>query len=106
MTVKRLLIVAPIALLAACGDGAADEDASASAEVLEGTISDGMLPIDRVRSEPPLEDPEAFEAAQSKGAPTPGGAAPQSEPEGEGPLEEAGEPEEAPPAAEPAIEAE
>jgi len=55
MTVKRLFLVLPaLALLAACG------------EVLEGTISDAMLPVDSVRSEPPLEDPEAFAKARSK----------------------------------------
>jgi hypothetical protein len=33
--------------------------------VLEGTISDQRVPVDRVRSEPPLEDPEAFAKARS-----------------------------------------
>lgn len=64
---KRLLCTLPaLALLAACGDGASDSDGrAASGEVLEGTISDAMLPVDRVRSEPPLEDPEAFAKARS-----------------------------------------
>lgn len=46
----------PLALLAACGDEAAQEgdDRSASGEVLEGTISDEMLPLDQLTSEPPL----------------------------------------------------
>jgi hypothetical protein len=63
MTVKRLLPALPaLALLAACGGNApaSSDGRAASGEVLEGTISDAMLPIDRVRSEPPLEDPEAF----------------------------------------------
>jgi hypothetical protein len=67
MTVKRLILVLPaLAALAACGGGSPAEDGrSASGEVLEGTISDAMLPVDRVRSEPPLEDPEAFARARS-----------------------------------------
>lgn len=70
MTDKRLfLAVVPFALLAACGEEApADDSRSASGEVLEGTISDAMLPLDRVQSEPPLEDPEAFAEAQEKAA--------------------------------------
>jgi hypothetical protein len=65
--VKRLILALPaLALLAACGGEApADDSRSASGEVLEGTISDTMLPVDRVRSEPPLEDPEAFAKARS-----------------------------------------
>jgi len=67
MTDKRLLLALPaLALLAACGgDAPADDSRAASGEVLEGTISDAMLPIDRVRSEPPLEDPEAFAKTRS-----------------------------------------
>lgn len=77
---KRLLCTLPaLALLAACGDGASDSDGrAASGEVLEGTISDAMLPVDRVRSEPPLEDPEAFAKARSAAAEGAGDA-----PEGE-----------------------
>jgi hypothetical protein len=68
MTDKRLLLALPaVALLAACGgDAPANDSRSASGEVLEGTISDAMLPVDRVRSEPPLEDPEAFAKVRSK----------------------------------------
>jgi len=65
VTDKRLfLCLAPLALLAACGEEApADDSRSASGTVLEGTISDAMLPVDTVRSQPPLEDPEAAEEA-------------------------------------------
>ena len=68
MTDKRLLLALPaLALLAACGGNApATDGRAASGEVLEGTISDAMVPVDRVRSEPPLEDPEAFAKARSK----------------------------------------
>ncbi len=74
MTVKRptlALAAVPLvlaALLAACDEAPSDEGRGASGEVLEGTVSDAMLPVDRVRSEPPLEDPEAFAEAQEKAA--------------------------------------
>ena len=55
MTDKRLfLALAPLALLAACNEEVSDDSRAASGEVLEGTISDAMLPLDRVQSEPPL----------------------------------------------------
>jgi hypothetical protein len=98
LTAKRLLIASlPIALLAACDQGApADDSRSASGEVLEGTISDAMLPLDTVQSEPPFEDPKAAKAVQDKAAAE----------AGETPAEgEAAEPAaEATPAAEPAPE--
>jgi hypothetical protein len=77
MTDKRpILILLPLALLAACKDEVADDAGrAASGEVLEGTISDAMLPLDRVTSEPPLEDPEAFAKAQEKAADGPTAAA-------------------------------
>ena len=102
VTDKRpILALAPLALLAACG-GEADRGAATSGEVLEGTISDSMLPVDRVRSEPPLEDPEAFAEAQSGAETAAGGDAP-DDAEGEAEDEEEGAPEEAP-AAEPTPE--
>ena len=76
---KRLLLALPaLALLAACGGSKTSENdgRAASGEVLEGTISDEMLPVDQVRSEPPLEDPEAFakaiSAAEGTAAPAQG----------------------------------
>jgi len=68
MTVKRPFLALPVlALLAGCGGDApaGDDSRAASGEVLEGTISDAMLPVDRVRSEPPLEDPEAHARVRS-----------------------------------------
>ena len=87
MTDKRLiLLLLPLALLAACGEEPADDGRAASGEVLEGTISDAMLPLDRVQSEPPLVDPEAFAEAQDEadaGAPDSGEAAGEEGAEGE-----------------------
>ena len=72
MTAARpILVLSVLVLLAACGGEAPAEDGrAASGDVLEGTISDAMLPVDRVRSEAPLEDPEAFAEARSKAART------------------------------------
>ena len=73
MTDKRLiLLLLPLALLTACGEESTDDSRAASGEVLEGTISDAMLPLDRVQSEPPLEDPEAFAEAQEEADAAPG----------------------------------
>lgn len=73
MRVTRLLLAAaPLALLAACGDEASKDDSrAATGEVLEGTISDAMLPVDRVRSQPPLAAPEPGPGGEG-GTATPG----------------------------------
>ncbi len=103
---KRLFLALPaFALLAACGGESADQGQVVSGEVLEGTISDAMLPVDQVRSEAPLEDPEAFAAAQEKaGAAAPRGARPDAEAEPAQPDADEDEAEEAP-AEEPAPDA-
>ena len=94
MTDKRLfLALLPIALLAACTEEPVDEGV-ATGEVLEGTVSDAMLPLDRVRSEPPLEDPEAFAEVQEKAAEAPGGRQAAEVAESEPAEPEAGEPSE------------
>lgn len=58
-----------LALLAACGGGSdSNDDArTASGEVLEGTISDAMIPLDQLRSEAPLMKPEAAKAVDGEG---------------------------------------
>ncbi len=85
--------LAPIVLLAACGDSPGDDAGTASGEVLEGTVSDSMLPLDTVRSQPPLAEPSAArtgtsagenaeetpEAEATEGAGENGGAAPAGE---------------------------
>lgn len=78
MNTFRLPIAAllPLVLLTGCGDNAeeTDDDRSASGEVLEGTISDDMLPLEKLRSQPPLlEDAEA--PAGEGGEPAAGGTA-------------------------------
>ena len=56
---KRLIAAClPLVLLAACGgdDSIVGEDdgRTASGEVLEGSLNDEMLPLERVQSQPPL----------------------------------------------------
>jgi hypothetical protein len=64
------ILALALALLAACGgDSPVDEDRAASGEVLEGTISDAMLPLDRVRSQPPLAEAEADAPGRSEARP-------------------------------------
>ena len=56
-----LAACALLALLSACGGDAPDEGdgRAVSGEVLEGTISDAMLPLDTVQSQAPRAEPEA-----------------------------------------------
>lgn len=61
MTKTRRLLVLPLILaVAACGDsseGAQGERKTAAGEVLGGSISDAMLPLDKVTSQgPPLRE--------------------------------------------------
>lgn len=56
------LMAAPLAaalvLLSGCGgNGGNDGKAAASGEVMPGSVSDAMLPLDTVRSQPPLAPP-------------------------------------------------
>lgn len=91
--------------LAACGGepaGEAESDA-ARGEVLGGTISDEMLPLDTVRSQsPPLEERgESAGAGQAATAAAPAGPAAREAPAGDAEADEAGG-DETPPAAPPA----
>jgi hypothetical protein len=49
----------PLVLLAGCDKPAENDERSASGEVLQGTISDAMLPLDKLKSKPPLLAPTA-----------------------------------------------
>ena len=52
---KAFAVPAACILLAACGGGDAENDQrTASGQVLEGSISDSMVPLETVRSQPPL----------------------------------------------------
>lgn len=72
---KRQLGILPVVLLlAACGSGTsdapvADEGAVAGGEVLDGSISDAMIPHDQIRSQSPRAEPEASEGGSSAAAP-------------------------------------
>jgi len=83
--VKRIGVILPWVLaLAACGgDPAPSADGgSASGEVLEGSISDAMLPLDTVQSQsPPLEKPPSESASsETPAAGEPAEATEQAEP--------------------------
>jgi len=54
---RSLALLLPLALLAGCNKSAKNDERSASGEVLQGTISDSMLPLDKLKSEPPLLAP-------------------------------------------------
>lgn len=70
----------PLALLAACGDDAAEEEVAeiaddgreASGEILPSSISDDMIATDRLRSQPPLmqDEPAARSGGVGNGAAT------------------------------------
>ncbi|MEZ5694050.1 MAG: hypothetical protein R3D99_09455 [Altererythrobacter sp.] len=84
---KRLVpVLAATALLAACSGSddapAAADGASAQGEILEGSISDEMIPVDQVRSQSPRAASEPDETGGSS-APTSGAseAPPAAQPE-------------------------
>ena len=70
MRLRFAMLALPALLLASCGDKQDEEDdRKASGQVLEGTISDGMLPLDTVTSQPPLvkSEPKAGASAAAPG---------------------------------------
>ena len=69
-TFNIVILAAPLALLAACDDTpdtATAENPDEAAEVLEGTISDEMLPLDELRSEAPSEAEEGADGTDEGG---------------------------------------
>ncbi|RIV85054.1 hypothetical protein [Aurantiacibacter zhengii] len=72
--IRTMAVAAPLLLaLSACNDepevDTQDDGREASGEVLEGTISDAMLPLDQVRSQAPLmEEAEDGENAENASA--------------------------------------
>jgi len=56
---RSLALLLPLVLLAGCNKPSKNDERSASGEVLQGTISDDMLPLDKLKSEPPLLAPSA-----------------------------------------------
>ncbi len=70
-SVATLTLAAPLLLLAACNDEPAvsteDDGREASGEVLEGTISDAMLPVGEVRSQAPQRAPDPVAPASGGG---------------------------------------
>jgi hypothetical protein len=78
---KRALFLAALCLgLAACGDPSAapaEQGAAASGEVLAGSISDAMIPLDQLSSQAPLAPRQAIpvgdvDAEQPEVSPVPG----------------------------------
>lgn len=70
MTMPRLLavLILPLALTACGGEKKADPVATAAGgDVLEGSVSDAMVPLDTVRSQPPLAPRAADEGDSGDG---------------------------------------
>ncbi len=84
--VKRIGVVLPVVIaLAACGSDpapTADGANTASGEVLEGSISDAMLPLDTVQSQSPPLEKKPTEAAgpEASAAEEPAGRSDEAEP--------------------------
>ena len=83
---RSLALLLPLLLLAGCNNKPSRNDQrSASGEVLQGTIGDDMLPLDKLKSQPPL-------LAPSEGKSTPEGVADQTSGTSEAASETSGEP--------------
>lgn len=87
---RPLVLIVPLAILAACDQAeapGAPTDKRAEGEVLGGTISDAMVPLDQVRSQaPPLrvapeEGDEAGTDGEANDAAAPADPAPEAESE-------------------------
>jgi len=83
---RSLALLLPLVLVAGCNNKPSRNDQrSASGEVLQGTISDDMLPLDKLKSQPPMLAPSAGKA-------TPEGVADEVSGAGDADNEASGEP--------------
>lgn len=64
----RLLVPLCLLALAACSDEKKPAPPAAGGQVMEGSISDAMLPYDTVRSQPPLAPRPSSSAASDTGS--------------------------------------
>ena len=66
---KLALAIPVLLLLSACEDepevSVEDDGREASGAVLEGSISDEMIPLDQVRSQAPLAEPDESEGNET-----------------------------------------
>ena len=75
-TMKKLILIAPALLLAACGEevgeptGEAETGGQAAGDVLEGTISDDMLPLEELTSTSPPAERTTTVTSTSNGSTT------------------------------------
>lgn len=90
----RFAAAALVLALAACGDDRESTAAGKMGEVLPGSASDAMLPLDTVRSQPPLDpgtvasDKDGAVTKERPKAAAKGPARKQAEPARESPAEE------------------
>ena len=71
--IRLSVLSAVVLLIAGCADEPepdAQPEAAPMGEVLEGSISDEMIPYDLLRSQAPLEDPSAQGNARAAGGAT------------------------------------
>ena len=91
------LLALPLALLAACdkgADNAAPAEKRAEGEVLGGTVSDDMIPLERLRSQSPPMRVAPGEGGGNSGSPSEAGPEDEAEASGEtAPAEPASAPE-------------
>ena len=74
MTKARAIAVAPLLLLAACHGSKPDHQDKAAGQILPGSASDAMLPLETVTSQPPYA-PRAERAPETLSSDAPDPAA-------------------------------
>ena len=89
MRIRSCLAIALVpALLAGCGDDpVSNDDRTASGQVLEGSISDAMIPLEQLKSQPPLARSQTAAAGdEEETAEDPAAEAASDEGPGENPI--------------------